>query len=112
MLQPHFASLNLASLTELYRVLYSLLARSGLRISEALGLEIGRHFSADCSVVYVRQQRSKEAYFEVIPIVSSHFSTNWGQAVIGNLVRRRPKACPPCAYRCISAGTPAFFSAM
>src|SRR5580704_3536216 len=24
----------------------------------------------------------------------------------------RPKACPPWAYRCISTGTPAFFSAM
>ncbi len=46
----------------LYRVLYCLLAGSGLRISEALGLEIGKHFSADCSTVYVRQQRSKKGH--------------------------------------------------
>jgi hypothetical protein len=31
-----------------------------LRISEALGLEIGKHFSANCSIVRVRQQRSKK----------------------------------------------------
>jgi hypothetical protein len=27
-------------------------------------------------------------------------------------VRRNPNACPPCTYKCISTGTPAFFSAM
>lgn len=45
-----------------YRVLYALLAGSGMRISEALGLEIGKHLAADCSVVYVRQQRSKKGH--------------------------------------------------
>ena len=43
-------------------MLYCLLAGSGLRIAEALGLEIGKHFSADCSIVYVRQQRSKKGH--------------------------------------------------
>lgn len=43
-----------------YRVLYSLLAGSGMRISETLGLEVGKHFSANCSIVRVRQQRSKK----------------------------------------------------
>jgi integrase len=43
-----------------YRVLYFLLAGTGMRISEALGLEVGRHFSANCSIVQVRQQRSKK----------------------------------------------------
>ena len=52
----------LAAAKKLYRVLYCLLAGSGLRISEALGLEIGKHFSADCSIVYVRQQRSKKGH--------------------------------------------------
>ena len=47
---------------DLYRVLYCLLAGSGMRIAEALGLEIGKHFSADCSIVYVRQQRSKKGH--------------------------------------------------
>jgi hypothetical protein len=45
-----------------YRVLYALLAGSGMRISEALGLEIGKHLEADCSVIYVRQQRSKKGH--------------------------------------------------
>ncbi len=43
-----------------YRVLYALLAGSGLRIAEALGLEIGKHLSDGCSIVVVRQQRSKK----------------------------------------------------
>lgn len=38
------------------------MAGSGLRIAEALGLEIGKHFSNDCSIVYVRQQRSKKGH--------------------------------------------------
>jgi hypothetical protein len=52
----------LACSKERFRVLYCLLAGSGLRISEALGLEIGKHFSIDCSIVYVRQQRSKNGH--------------------------------------------------
>jgi hypothetical protein len=51
-------------------------------------------------------------YFEIIPIVFSHVSTNWGHRVIGSGVRRSPNACPPCAYKWIFTGTPAFFSAM
>jgi integrase len=50
----------LSAATERYRVLYALLAGSGLRISEALGLEIGKHLSDDCSIVFIRQQRSKK----------------------------------------------------
>jgi integrase len=52
----------LAAAKERYRVLYCLLAGSGMRIAEALGLEIGKHFSADCSIVYVRQQRGKKGH--------------------------------------------------
>ena len=47
---------------ELFRVLYCLLAGSGLRIAEILGREIGKHFSDDSSIVYVRQQRSKKGH--------------------------------------------------
>jgi hypothetical protein len=43
-------------------VLYALLAGNGMRVSEALGLEIGKHLAADCSVIYVRQQRSKKGH--------------------------------------------------
>lgn len=42
-----------------YKVLLSLLAGSGLRIGELLALEIGKHLAADCSVIYVRQQRDR-----------------------------------------------------
>jgi integrase len=52
----------LAAAKELFRVLYCLLAGSGLRIAEAMGLEIGKRFSNDCSIVYVRQQRSKKGH--------------------------------------------------
>jgi len=48
----------------------------------------------------------------IVPMVRSQVSTKRGQRVIGNLVGRRPKAWPPCAYKCISTGTPAFLSAM
>jgi len=50
----------LSAAKDRYRVLYSLLAGSGLRIAEALGLEIGKHLSEDCSIVLVRQQRSRK----------------------------------------------------
>src|SRR5882762_2825597 len=52
----------LTAAKELFRVLYCLLAGSGLRIAETMGLEIGKHFSNDCSIVYVRQQRSKKGH--------------------------------------------------
>src|SRR5678816_1811255 len=47
----------------------------------------------------------------VIPIVCSHVSTSRGQSVIGFSVCRKPNACPPCAYRCISTGAPTFAAA-
>jgi integrase len=50
----------LSAAKDRYRVLYALLAGSGPRIAEALGLEIGKHLSDDCSIVLVRQQRSKK----------------------------------------------------
>jgi integrase len=38
-----------------YRILFALLAGTGLRIGEALGLRIGEHISDDCSTIKVRQ---------------------------------------------------------
>jgi integrase len=37
------------------RILYALLAGTGLRVGEALGLEIGKHISEDCRTLYIRQ---------------------------------------------------------
>jgi len=50
----------LAAAKKLYRVLYCPLAGTGLRISEALGLEIGKHFSADCSIVTFASSAAKK----------------------------------------------------
>jgi integrase len=44
-----------ATATGRYRVLFALLAGSGLRIGEAVALRIGRHISDDCSTIFVRQ---------------------------------------------------------
>ena len=38
-----------------YRMLYILLGATGLRIGEALGLEIAKHISDDCTTIKVRQ---------------------------------------------------------
>jgi integrase len=38
-----------------YRLLYALLAGTGMRIGEALGLEIGKHISGDCSTLTISQ---------------------------------------------------------
>ena len=40
-------------------MLYFFCAVTGMRVSEAVAVEIGRHIGADCSIVYVRQQREK-----------------------------------------------------
>src|ERR1039458_4342648 len=50
-------------------------------------------------------------YGEITPIVRNHVSSSSGHRVIGKFVGRSPKACLPSAYKCISTGTPAFFSA-
>lgn len=57
-------------------------------------------------------QRGLTVQFRIMPIVISHLPISHGQFVIGRFVRRSPKACPPCAYKCISTETPASFSAM
>ena len=57
--QPKFSIETMSAIvqnaTGQYRVLYALLAGSGLRIGEALGLEVGKHISNDCRTLYVRQ---------------------------------------------------------
>ena len=42
-----------------YQMLYFFCAITGMRVSEVVALEIDRHLEADCSIVYVRQQREK-----------------------------------------------------
>lgn len=57
--QPTFSteavSAIVASANGQERVLYALLAGTGLRIGEALGLDTGKHISDDCRTLYIRQ---------------------------------------------------------
>jgi integrase len=50
-----------------YRVLFALLAGTGLRIGELLALEIGKHISTDCSMLYIRQQRDRWGQIQATP---------------------------------------------
>ena len=56
-----------------YRVLFALLAGTGMRISEVLALEIDKHLSADCSIVSIRQQRGKKGGIEFTPKTDTGF---------------------------------------
>jgi integrase len=57
--QPKFTTEAMSAIvqnaTGQYRTLYALLAGSGLRVGEALGLEVGKHISNDCRTLHVRQ---------------------------------------------------------
>lgn len=57
--QPSVSSDVMSSIVsiadERERMLYALLAASGLRIGEALGLEVNEHLSDDCRTILVRQ---------------------------------------------------------
>jgi len=57
--QPKFTGETMRAIvqnaTGQHRVLYALLAGSGLRIGEGLGLEVGKHISNDGRTLYVRQ---------------------------------------------------------
>jgi integrase len=44
----------------IYKVMAAVLAGTGVRISELLALEIGKHISADCTVISIVQQRGKK----------------------------------------------------
>ena len=48
----------------IYRVVAVLLAGTGMRISEMLALEIGKHILDDCTVISVTQQRGKHGTLE------------------------------------------------
>lgn len=53
--KPDMVSSIVGSADGQEQVLYALLAGTGLRIGEALGLEIDKHISEDCGTLYVRQ---------------------------------------------------------
>jgi integrase len=51
----------------IYRVAVVLLVATGIRIAGLLALEVGKHISPDCTVVYVRQQRSRKGKIVATP---------------------------------------------
>jgi integrase len=57
----------------IYRMVAALLAGTGIRISELLALEIGKHISADCSIISIRQQRGKWGGIESTPKTDAGF---------------------------------------
>jgi integrase len=48
----------------IYKVVGAVLAGTGLRISELLALEIGKHISANCTMISIIQQRGKKGTLE------------------------------------------------
>jgi len=56
-----------------YQMLYFFCAVTGMRVSEAVALEIDMHMQTDCSIVYVRQQREKS-----VNRVKEHLKTESG----------------------------------
>ena len=57
----------------IYRMVAALLAGTGIRISELLALEIGKHISADCTIISIRQQRGKWGGIESTPKTEAGF---------------------------------------
>ena len=51
----------------IYRTVAALAAGTGIRISELLALEVGKHISSDCTVLSIRQQRGKWGGMESTP---------------------------------------------
>jgi hypothetical protein len=75
--QPTTTSEGMAKIlqraTGQYRMLYALLAGCGpLRVGEALGLELGKHFSPDFQTLYI-QQKAKRG------IIQPHLKTKAGE---------------------------------
>jgi integrase len=75
--RPTFTSKEMTTLLSnaegQFMVFYFFCAVTGLRVSEAIALEIDKHLSPDCSIVYVRQQREKH-----IGRVKPHLKTESG----------------------------------
>ena len=58
-LPPKDMTTLLAKAEGQYLLVYFLNLVTGMRISEALAIEIDKHIERDCSIIYVRQQREK-----------------------------------------------------
>ena len=56
-----------------YLMIYFFCIVTGMRVSEALAVEIDKHIESDCSIIYVRQQREKD-----VGRVKEHLKTESG----------------------------------
>ncbi len=56
-----------------YQMFYFFCLVTGMRVSEAVAVEIDKHVESDCSIIYVRQQREKRE-----DCVKSHLKTESG----------------------------------
>src|SRR5258707_8557368 len=56
-----------------YQMFYFFCLVTGMRVSEAVAVEIDKHIESDCSIIYVRQQREKRQ-----DCVKSHLKTESG----------------------------------
>jgi integrase len=56
-----------------YQLIYFFCAITGMRVSEAVAVEIDKHMKSDCSIVYVRQQREKN-----VSRIKEHLKTEAG----------------------------------
>jgi integrase len=63
----------LSKAEEQYQMLYFFCAVTGMRVSEAAAVEVHKHMEADCSIVYVRQQREKS-----VNRIKEHLKTESG----------------------------------
>jgi len=96
--QPKFSTETMSAIVEnstgQFRALYALLAGSGLRVGEALGLEIDKHLSKDFRTLHVRQsvwggktQKPKTASavrdVDIIPALSEMLSDVVGDRKTG-----------------------------
>lgn len=100
--------LSCSTYAEILEVLKQLLKTGVLTSLRCLFAKNQRSVS---EMAMFQQLTSGTNYSEIIPILFSHVSSNGGHPVIGIFVRRMPNPWPPRAYKCISTGTPAFFSA-
>ena len=87
--------------------LYRTLNVAASRLRDILCHREQRYVGAQLTISYDRKQiileqrgiegAKRERYCGTTPREASQVSTSCGQAVTGSFVRRRPKACPPCA---------------
>jgi integrase len=75
--RPTFTAKEMATLLakaeDQYQMLYFFCAVTGMRISEAVAVEVDKHMESDGSIVYVRQQREKS-----INNIKEHLKTESG----------------------------------